>query len=114
MPEPRELARLSSPTRRELRRRLDELCPGRERRRDIRPAVRQRGRAAGWRVPGEIVHNERPTLQFAHEGQGRRSRCIMREYEVRRVLPELPVQRQLERLRPIVPRSVQVLWYQHQ
>ena len=62
---------------RELRRRLDEPRPGRERRRRLRPALQRLRTPPGERVPGQLLHH-------GHPGQPRGG--LGRERELRRRL----------------------------
>ena len=62
---------------RELRRRLGRAVPGRRTLRDLRPALRQRGRAPGSRVPRQLLHDGQPVRPL---------RRLRRERELRRRL----------------------------
>ena len=79
---------------RQLRRRLGERWPGRERLRHLRPAVRQRREPSGRRVPGQHLHDGQPVSPFGRLGCQR---------QLRRRLDELRQERRDRgRLRPAV------------
>ena len=81
---------------RRLRRRLDELRPGRQRLRRLRPAVQRHGRATGERVPRQYLHDRQSTPTDRGHGFGRRLRHRLGQPRGRQ---------RLRRLRPALQRG---------